>query len=223
MAVDGVSVSTGTGVDGNSYTSSVSNDQLTNQDFLKLMLEELKMQDPTKPMDSQQMLDTQMQMSSMNTNLKTIETMEKLASSFAQSNLSNAANVIGKNVEDGNIGENGVNKAYTVRSVENIDGEVNVKAQQILYIEDQVKNPEGDYIYYNVKGEILDAEGNKTGNKVALEAAGKIIIGEDGNPVILDKNNEVIDDSGYTADGAVMPVYSDQLVSIPFSSITKIF
>ncbi|WP_417326494.1 flagellar hook assembly protein FlgD [Halarcobacter sp.] len=223
MAVENVTVNTSTGADGNAYTSSVSNDQLTNNDFLRLMIEELKMQDPTKPMDSQQMLSTQMQMSSINTNLQTIETMQYLADSFRQSNLSNAATVIGKNVEDGNIGENGVNKAYTVRSVENIDGEVMVKAQQILYIEDQVKDKDGEYIYYNVKGEILDSEGNTTGKKVALESPGQIIIGEDGNPVILDENNEIIEDSGYTADGSVMPVYSDQLVSIPFSSITKIF
>lgn len=223
MAVENVTVNTSTGADGNAYTSSVSNDQLTNNDFLRLMIEELKMQDPTKPMDSQQMLSTQMQMSSINTNLQTIETMQYLADSFRQSNLSNAATVIGKNIEDGNVGENGVNKAYTVRSVENIDGEVMVKAQQILYIEDQVKDKDGEYIYYNVKGEILDSEGKPTGNKVALESAGKVIIGEDGNPVILDENNEIIKDSGYTTDGSVMPVYSDQLVSIPFSSITKIF
>ena len=223
MAVENVTVSTGTGVDGSSYTNSVSNDQLTNDDFLKLMIEELKMQDPTKPMDSQQMLSTQMQMSNINTNLQTIETMEMLAKTFSQSALSNAANVIGKNVEDGNIGENGVNKAYTVRSVETIDGEVNVKAQQILYIEDQVKDSEGNYVLYNVNGEILDAEGNKTGEKVALQEPGKVILGEDGNPVILDENNEVISDAKYTIDGSVLPVYSDQLVSIPFSNITKIF
>lgn len=223
MAVDNVSVNTQVGADGNSYTSSVSNDQLTNNDFLKLMIEELKMQDPTKPMDSSQMLQTQMQMSSINTNLQTIETMQKLANSFTQSNLSNAATVIGKNVEDGNIGENGVSKAYTVRSVETIDGEVNVKARQILYIEDQVKNKDGDYIYYDVKGQIMDEDGKLTGQKVALEEPGKIIIGEDGNPVILDENNEIIEDSGYVADGSVMPVYSDQLVSIPFINITKIF
>lgn len=224
MAVENnVSVNTSTGVDGNAYTSSISNDQLTNNDFLRLMIEELKMQDPTKPMDSQQMLSTQMQMSSINTNLQTIETMKYLADSFAQSGLSNAANVIGRNIEDGNVGENGVNKAYTVRSVESIDGVVYLKAQQILYIEDQVKDKDGEYIYYNVQGEILDKEGNKTGNKVALEGPGRIILGEDGNPVILDKNNEIIKDSGYTADGTVMPVYSDQLTSIPFSSVTKIF
>ena len=43
---------TGTDSFGNKYTQSVSNDQLTTNDFLKLMIEELKLQDPTKPMDS---------------------------------------------------------------------------------------------------------------------------------------------------------------------------
>ncbi len=222
MAVDNVTVNSGTGVDGSSYTTSVSNDKLTNEDFLTLMIEELKMQDPTKPMDSQRMLDTQMQMSSIETNLQTIATMETLAKTFSQSALSNAANVIGKNIEDGNIGENGVNKAYTVRSVENIDGEVSVKAQQMLYVEDQVLDSDGNRIVYNVKGEILDAEGNVTGNKVALKSPGEAII-KDGLPVILDANNEEISSSGYTMEGQVLPVYSDQLVSIPFSSVTKIF
>ncbi len=96
MSVDNVQVNTNRGVDGSSYTSSISNDQLTNSDFLKLMIEELKMQDPTKPMDSAQMLSTQMQMSTINTNLETIKTMETLAKTFSQSALSNAANVIGK-------------------------------------------------------------------------------------------------------------------------------
>ena len=59
------------------------------------MVEELKMQDPTKPMDSQRMLDTQMQMSSIETNLQTIEAMKSLTESFSQTAFSNAANVIG--------------------------------------------------------------------------------------------------------------------------------
>ena len=65
---DNIQVNSNVGIDGNSYTSAISNDQLTNDDFLKLMIQELKLQDPTKPMDSQKMLSTQMQMSAMNTN-----------------------------------------------------------------------------------------------------------------------------------------------------------
>ena len=42
MAVDNVVVSSSTGVDGNSYTTAISNDTLTNEDFLELLLEEMK-------------------------------------------------------------------------------------------------------------------------------------------------------------------------------------
>ncbi|RXJ90204.1 flagellar biosynthesis protein FlgD [Arcobacter sp. CECT 8983] len=224
MAVENnVTVNSSRGADGNSYTTSVANDELTNNDFLRLMLEQLKMQDPTKPMDSEQMLTTQMQMSSINTNLETIKTMQYLADSFKQSNISNAATIIGKNIEDGNVGDNGVTKAYTVNSVETVDGEVILKARQILYIEDQVRDKDGNYVFYDVKGQILDENGKPTGKKVALEDPGRVIIDKDGNPVILDENNEIIEDSGYTVDGSTMPVYSDQLSAIPFSQVTKIF
>lgn len=223
MSVDNVQVNTNRGVDGSSYTSSISNDQLTNSDFLKLMIEELKMQDPTKPMDSAQMLSTQMQMSTINTNLETIKTMETLAKTFSQSALSNAANVIGKSIEDGNVGENGVNKAYTVRSVENVDGEVTVKAQQILYVEDQVKDADGNSINYDINGEILDADGKKNWTKSCFKKNPGEVITENGKPVILDENNEKVTDHTYEMSGGVLPVYSDQLTSIPFSNITKIF
>ncbi len=222
MSTDNVAVNTATGVGGNTYTTSVSNDKLTTQDFLKLMIAELKLQDPTSPMDSQRMLDTQMKMSSVNTNLQMIETMEALSNSFTQSNLSNAANVIGKNIEDGNIGENGVNKAYTVRSVESNEGEVSVIAQQMLYVEDQVKDNNGNIINYNVNGEILNESGETTGQKVALKNPGEVIL-ENGKPVILDENNEKVVGHEYEMAGGVLPVYSDQLTTIPFSSITRIF
>ena len=223
MAVENVVANSSVGVDGNSYTSSIGgNDQLTNEDFLQLMITELQLQDPTTPMDSQRMLDTQMQMSAINTNLETIEAMKTLVETFTQSALSNAANVIGKNIEDGNVGDDGVNKAYTVRSVENIDGEVTVKAQQILYVEDQVLDSDGNRITYNINGEILDSDGNTTGMKVALANAGEVIM-QDGKPVVLDENNEQVEDSGYTMEGEIVPVYSDELSSIPFSNISRIF
>ena len=59
----------------------------------------MKQQDPTKPMDSQSMLDSQMQMSTIETNLDMSTSMKALQQSFAQMNLSTATNVIGKVVE----------------------------------------------------------------------------------------------------------------------------
>lgn len=224
-----IQVNSTTGVDGNSYTSSISNDQLTNEDFLKLMIQELKLQDPTKPMDSKEMLSTQMQMSTISTNQETIKTLQSLEAAFSQSALSSAANVIGKNIEDGNIGEDGVNKAYTVRSVENVDGEIQVKAQQILYLEDRVILSDGDdstadtVVDYNVNGEILDENGNKTGNKIVLSNPGEPVLNDDGSLVILDTNNEEVTTHNYKLAGVAVPVYSDVLTTIPFSTISKIF
>lgn len=132
MAVDNVAVTGSTGIDGNSYTTAVSNDKLTNEDFLNLMLEEMKMQDPTKPMDSQSMLDSQMQMSSIETNLATIEAMKALQNSFSQMALASATDVIGRIVEDGTYGQSGEPKGYMVSSVEMLDGEIIVKGYETI-------------------------------------------------------------------------------------------
>ena len=228
MASDGVTVNTNTGVDGNSYTTSIANDDLTNNDFLKLMIQELKLQDPTKPMDSKQMLQTQMQMSTINTNQELAASMKTLQTSFTQSALSNAASVIGRNVEDGNIGENGINKAYTVRSIENVSGEVQVKAQQILFFENRVKltdatdDTKSTLVNYNASGEIIGADGEKTGEKIALKEPGVPLV-KDGKLVVLDADNKEISDHKYELVGDSVPVYSDELTSIPFSQVTKIF
>ena len=225
---DDIKINSSVGIDGNSYTSAISNDQLTNNDFLKLMIQELKLQDPTKPMDSAKMLSTQMQMSTISTNQEMMKVMQSMQTAFTQSSLSNASGIIGRNIEDGNIAENGVTKAYTVRSVENIDGVIQVKAQQILYLEDRLvlKDPsdstKDQVIEYNLLGEILDANGKATGNKVVLTAPGQPLQ-SDGKITILNENNEKIADHKYALTGFSVPVYSDQMTSMPFSSVTKIF
>lgn len=223
-----IEVNSSVGIDGNSYTTAISNDKLSNDDFLKLMIQELKLQDPTKPMDSAQMLSTQMQMSQMNTNQEMIKAMQSMQTAFTQSSLSNASGIIGKNIEDGNIGASGTTKAYTVRSVENVDGEIQVKAQEILYLEDRVVVPDSKdatkntVVNYNAAGEILDDKGNKTGNKIVLTAPGVPLV-SDGKLTVLDSNNEQIANNKYTLAGVTVPVYSDKLTTLPFSNITKIF
>jgi len=132
MAVDNVTVSSSVSADGNSYTSAISNDRLTNEDFLTLMLEEMKMQDPTKPMDSARMLDSQMQMSSIETNLSTIEAMKALQGSFSQMALASATSVIGRIIEDGTYGQSGDPKGYMVSSVESVDGDIIVKGYETI-------------------------------------------------------------------------------------------
>ena len=224
-----ISVNSNVGVDGNSYTTSISNDQLTSNDFLKLMIQELKLQDPTKPMDSAQMLSTQMQMSTINTNQEMIKAMQSMQTAFTQSSLSNASGIIGKNIEDGNTTTAGISKAYTVRSVENVDGTIQVKAQEILYLENRVLIPDttdstkSQVVDYNAIGEILDSNGNKTGKKIVLTSPGAPVVGTDGKLTILDENNSKITDHKYTLAGVSSAVYSDQMTTLPFSNITKIF
>ena len=222
-----VQVNSSVGVDGNSYTTSVSNDNLTTDDFLKLMRQELKLQDPTKPMDSKEMLSTQMQMSTINTNQELIKAMQSIQTTFSQTALSNASGMIGKNIEDGNTSSSGTTKAYTVRSVENSSGTINLKAQEILYLEDQVISPSSSdstknvIINYNTAGEILDSSGNKTGNKIVLTAPGVPLVSS-GKLTVLDANNNKVTNS-YSLSGVTTPVYSDQMTTVPFSSVTKVF
>ncbi|QKF72582.1 flagellar hook assembly protein [Aliarcobacter faecis] len=222
-------VNTSTGIDGNTYTSSVSNDSLTTNDFLKLMIEELKLQDPTKPMDSSRMLETQMQMSTLNSNLSMVKTLESIQKSFAQSSISTAVGVIGKHVENGTLAEDGVsNKAFRVNSIENIDGEIYLSAQRLLYLEQIVSIPDPEdssktkIINYDAAGYIYDDDGNKTGQTIALESIGNPLI-KDGKPVILDQDGNEVKEHDFKLTGSTIPVYSDQIEQIPFTSITAVF
>lgn len=221
-------INTGTGIDGNTYTSTVSNDSLSTNDFLKLMIQELKLQDPTKPMDSARMLETQMQMSTLNSNLNMVKTLEAIQKSFAQSSISTAVGIIGKHVENGAVGEDGVNKAFIVKSIENEDGNILATVQRMLYLENIVTMPDPNdssktkMLNYNAAGYIYDDNGQKTGQTIVLSSPGTPLI-KDGKPVILDENGEQVTNHSYKVTDNSIPVYSDTFEKIAFSSITKIF
>src|SRR5574344_2946381 len=125
---------TGTDSYGNKYTQSVSNDSLTTNDFLKLMIEELKLQDPTKPMDSAKMLSTQMQMSTLNANMEMIKSLQAIQTAFNQNSLSTATGMIGKNIENGSVNEDGALRAFAVDSIEIVDGEIMVQVSEWEYL-----------------------------------------------------------------------------------------
>lgn len=226
MTTDTLKIETKVDKYGSSYTSSISNDKLTNQDFLKLLLEEMKMQDPTKPMDSNRMLDSQMQMSSIETNIQLTKSMESLKTSYAQSALSTAANVIGKNIEDGNMSDQGYNKTYTVMSVENKEGEIFVRAQEILFLEDNVKDKDGNKINYDLTGNILDSDGNKTKYMITLTNPGQVALDSNNKAIVLDEDGKIVKDDDkfvFELTGDRTKVYSNQITSIPFNAVTKIF
>ena len=111
---------------------------------------------------------------------------------------------------------------------ENIDGVIQVKAQEILYLEDRVVIPDStdatksQVVNYNAAGDILDDKGNKTGNKIVLTSPGVPLLSA-GKLTILDSNNAQVTNHKYTLAGVTVPVYSDKLTTLPFSNITKIF
>lgn len=223
-------VGTSVGIDGSKYTNAVSNDQLTTNDFLKLMIQELKLQDPTKPMDSAKMLATQMQMSTLNANMEMVKTLQSIQTSFNQSSLSTATGVIGKHIENGQATEDGLsNKAFVVRSIENIDGDIKATVQRMLYLEQVIiqKDPDNadakpKMINYDAAGNIFNEKGEKTGEKVVLEKPGIPLV-KDGNVVILDEAGDEMKNHNFSMAGESIPVYSDAIEQISFSSITKIF
>ena len=216
---------TGTDSYGNKYTQSVSNDSLTTNDFLKLMIEELKLQDPTKPMDSAKMLSTQMQMSTLNANMEMIKALQSIQTAFSQSSLSTATGVIGKNVENGSTRSDGSLKPFTIESIENIDGEIQVVAREWLYLHNGIAYKDGDEVKaaeYDEVGNLYNEKGEKTGQTIVLESLGKPLV-KDGKLVVKDADGNEVADHKYVASGKSNVVVSSETTTFPFSSITKIF
>ena len=216
---------TGTDSYGNKYTQSVSNDSLTTNDFLKLMIEELKLQDPTKPMDSSKMLSTQMQMSTLNANMEMIKALQSIQTAFSQSSLSTATGVIGKNVENGSTRSDGSLKPFTIESIENIDGQIMAVGREWLYMHNGIAFKDGDDIKaaeYDEVGNLYNEKGEKTGQTIVLESLGKPLV-KDGKLVVKDADGNEVADHKYVASGKSTLILSSETTTFPFSSITRIF
>ncbi|MBF7070993.1 flagellar hook capping FlgD N-terminal domain-containing protein [Aliarcobacter butzleri] len=219
------SSTTATDASGNKYTTSVSNDSLTTNDFLKLMIEQLKLQDPTKPYDSAKMLETQMQMSTLNANMQMISTLESISTAFQQTSVTNAAGLIGKTIEDGSTKSDGALKAYTAESVENKDGTLTIKAREWLYLYNGIQmNTSGEITSanYDESGNLYNTKGEKTGETIVLDSLGKPSVGSDGKLKIKDKDGKELTSHNYELSGKSTIVLSDKTTDIPFSSITKV-
>lgn len=221
-----VQVNSAIGIDGNSYTTAISNDKLTNDDFLKLLLEEMKMQDPTEPMDSQRLMDSQLKMSTIQANVDMSTAMTSLQAAYANSALSNAASLIGKIVEDGQIGDDGYVKSYKVQNVESLDGELYLNVNQMIGYLDTLYDAENEtYVLYDSNGQILDSDGEATGVSVQMED-GRFKLDDSGKLVLLDKDGEVITDEATIAKytyGGEMINYSNETSKILVSSVQKIW
>ncbi|MEA3288565.1 MAG: flagellar hook capping FlgD N-terminal domain-containing protein [Campylobacterota bacterium] len=220
MAIDNVQTNSQVDVNGNAYTASISNDNLTNDDFLELMIQELKMQDPTKPMDSDRMMDNQLKMSTIESNLAMSESMESLQASYQVSALSTAANMIGRVVEDGQIGDDGLEKSYVVSTIESKEGELYANVKQMIGLNDNIVDSEGNAVDYDTNGFIYE-DGVATSSRVAIDESGRLIANEEGYLALLDEDGELITDNTEYSYGGTTPVYGD-IEALPLSSILKI-
>jgi flagellar basal-body rod modification protein FlgD len=130
-----------------SVTKTISNSQvasnpsaaLTSQDFMKLFIEQLKYQDPTKPMDTAEMLKETSQMTQLQSSNELKDDLKKLMDRMDSSAQYSSISMIGK------LANNGQNK-LTVADAAN-SGDIPFK----LYFKD-------DYVDATIK--ILDRNGD---------------------------------------------------------------
>jgi len=93
-----------------SVTRTISNDQvvsnpnaqLTSEDFMKLFITQLQYQDPTKPMDTDKMLQETSQMTQLQSNTELRDDLKKLIDRMDSSAQYSAINMIGKMADSGN-------------------------------------------------------------------------------------------------------------------------
>ncbi len=212
-------------IDGVRYTTADDPNKLTNNDFLELMLEEMKMQDPTKPMDSQQLMDSQLKMSTIESNMEMAEAMKSLQQSYAASALSTAANMIGHIVEDGSTNDDGLLKSYRVETVENQNGDLYVNVREIVGIIDGLMDADSEeLVLYDADGVIYDGE-NPTEYKVVLSGDGRFTYNDDGSLKIMTTDNEEVTDAAILAKYAYagsQPSYAEDTSLIPIGNIVEV-
>ncbi len=244
-----ITTSTSTDVYGNSYTTAVSNDELQSEDFITLMITQLKLQDPTNPVDSDSMLDTQLQLSNLEASTATVTAMEALQSTFEQSALSSSAAIIGNIVETGDTDDEGNTKQYKIASVSMTDGEIVLNAYELtnyydVYYFDEVEsnstivdsddenstitltNSEGNsysFSTYNKSYEELASEISQTSGitaSIAQNSTGNYQL-----VVSVSNGSSTVSQNSsnlaYTKDSAT--AYSSEPETIAYSSITKIY
>lgn len=244
-----VTTSSATDAYGNSYTTAVSNDQLQSEDFITLMLTELKLQDPTNTVDSSTMMSTQLQLSTLEANTATVEAMESLQATFEQSALSSSSAIIGNIIENGDTDDEGNTKQYKVSSVSMTDGEISLTAYELtgyydVYYFDEVSNASDIVNSSNEDASISLTNGdgtsysfstyNKTYEDLATEISQKsgitasVAQNNDGNYQLIvsisDGSSSISQSNSslkYSQDSAT--AYSSTAKTISYNNITKIY
>lgn len=147
MTVDNT---TGTNITTVATNPDLNQSNLSNDDFLKLLLAEMKYQDPTEPMDNSKMMEQTVQMSTIEANEANVKALNDMNSSFNQSTMFNSISFIDKYV---NVGDNSIQLE-------------NSRANFEIYIPEDIK--EGEISILNQFDEqvaLLDISGTTNGTK----------------------------------------------------------
>ena len=220
-------------VDGVRYTTQDDPNKLSNDDFLELLIEELKNQDPTDPQDTDSMLNSELQMSTIDTNKTMSESLTSLENAYATSALSSSVTFMGKTVEDGTVDETtGRANSYKVATVESEDGQVFLNANKQTGFYEKVRevdeDDDGNTVYsditYDETGKFYDADGEDTGVNAVINDDGTFKI-VDGKYLLLDNDGEEITDedtlSKYEISSPI-PVYDKEFTKIAMTDIKEV-
>lgn len=123
---------TSTTVRDDNYYADLQKDGLSNTDFIQLLVTQLQLQDPTKPMDSNEMLNTTMQMSTIEANQANVAAMEAVSNAMTQSQFMNGVNLVGRNVKT-------AEGDFAVTSLQFSDGNIVVKSGDIEIAFDEIE------------------------------------------------------------------------------------
>jgi len=162
------SINTTNTVNNITYTTDAEQTQLTNDDFLNMFLTELKYQDPMEPMDATKMLDSTLQMSTIESQTKQTESLQNIENSFLQKNSIDFVSAIGKKIKvnDGSVNfVNGLGnfEFYNDKNIDN--GYIKIfDNNQTLLGEIEINDLESGLNSINLSEALFDDYKNLNGN-----------------------------------------------------------
>ena len=209
---------------GNTFTSKLKNDKLQRDDFLKIILEGFKNQDPTKPKDVDNLIENQLKLSTIETNVSLSDDMKALKETYQKSALYSASNMIGQVVEDGSLTDAGEKSEYSIVSIFSKNSVLYANAKEITSITDVLKDSTTNMVVkYDADGAIYDADGQKTDVYIKLKDQRFDL--DNGNIQLVDEDNKAITDKDILskyAYGGVSAHYAKEIKQIPIDKISKI-